>query len=441
MPWYFWCMAQENLLSAILQGAEDTEFLSLLQDLYGPGGIDSRTSVVYPSSRDHVFRVRSDDVEITSVEPGPRCTSAEIDRVRTAVRLNLIESPGTKVGVGTLFSSSHPVLGAFRCDDRLQILPAPEGAPRPPFAGGLHPFLIEFLLRQSRDRGITNTRRMRGIVEWAWLLNLFLRYGVRFLSPRARYMWAISADPGEMTDFSHARYVQEGYPDLAVERLEYSSPGPDLISIVPHNQYYSDNNWIDPGKGVAIPDSLPRLVDAAESLPRGQRRRFMRAAQWFYGAREVWEHHTSLTFLALATAIETMTPSEPPDPCPTCGKDRSPGPTQRFRRFVDQYDPVPVGTRRPPFYDTRSGLSHGSLLLYHDELPWSRHSSGRGHRELTAHYELFETTRRALVNWLLGQASRPTASVSPVPVRAPSNFRVLDWIRGAITSATRRSLD
>jgi hypothetical protein len=388
----------EDLTATLRQPeVEDTEFLRVLADLYGPGGMWPDGSVVYPSSLDYMLKIRTDDVHIESIESGPKFTSADLDKIEAAVRSKLIESSGTTVALGTIFSSPHPVVGAFR-HGTIQILPAPAGAPEPPFAHSSHSFLIEFALRQSSDQGITNARRMRGIVEWSWLLNLFLRSGVRFINPRSRHMWALVAGPA---DFSRVRYVQEGYPDFGGYRPGFSPAGPDEIMVVPHDEYYSESWYPPPDKGVIVPDSFPRLIDRLNGLPRGNRRLFMRAAQWFYASREVSEHNRSLAYQALASAIECMTPVGPRNPCPTCGMDLSPGPTRRFNGFLNRYAPPPVGKKRPPFFGTRSGLTHGSLLLYLDELPWVYHSGVRSIKEMIEHGEFWHSARCALVNWLL----------------------------------------
>ncbi len=357
-------MAEDLAVTLHHPEGEDTEFLHLLANLYGPGGMWPDGSVVYPSSLGYMLKIRTDDVQIESIESGPKLTSAEVDRLEAAVRSTLIESPGMTVASGTIFSSPHPVVGAFR-HGPVQILPAPADAPKRPFTHASHSFLIEFAIRQSRDQGITNARCMRGIVEWSWLLNLFLRYGVRFINPRIRHIWALVAG---VADFSRVRYVQEGYPEFGGYRPGFSPPGSDEITVVPHDEYYREDWSPPPDIGVTVPASLPRLIDAINGLPRGGRRRLMRTAQWFYASREVSEDNRSLSYQALASAIECMTPAGPRSLCPTCGMDRSPGPTKRFNSFLDRYVPLPAGEKRP-FFGMRSGLTHGTLLLYVDELP------------------------------------------------------------------------
>ena len=61
-------------------------------------------------------------------------------------------------------------------------------------------------------------------------------------------------------------------------------------------------------------------------------------------------------------------PSNPPsDPCPKCGKDRAPGPTARFKAFVDPYAPGKhTAAERAEFYRLRSSLTHGHKLMRSD---------------------------------------------------------------------------
>ena len=321
------------------------------------------------------------------------------------MRAILIESPGTLVATDVLFSNSRPVTGIARFGDALQLVPAPNAAPRPQLAQADHPFIIEFPLKQSIDNGVTNTRRTRGTVEWGWILNLLIRTKIRFINFRTRSMWAIENAPGAAADFGSAKWSREAYgiPGMTSAQAAFSEAGPSRIPVVPHEQYYSAG-WHPLDDTFSVPDSLPRLINAVRTLPRVDRRRFMRAAQWFYAALELFDDNTSSSFQALASAIEAMIPPSPVDPCPQCGKDRSPGPTARFNSFLERFAPLPAGDKRPRFFGTRSGLTHGSLLFFLDEVPWAYFSSTESLRQRMRHGEFFHTTRTALVNWLLNRA-------------------------------------
>jgi hypothetical protein len=401
-------MAENLLRELLLPGVDETELLFLLERIYGSDGVDSDGGVVFPSSMDYALKIRTDAVQIRAIERGPALTAADVDKIRERVRSDLIESPETIVAVGILFSK-HPVIGMYRHGNVIQILPAPANAPRAGVELSDHAFLLEYAIKRSRDDVITNTRRTRGVMEWGWVLNALLRTGVRFILPRARFMWAGWAHMPGLQELHPSLWVQEGYviPDLTIERPDFSSTETSAMCTLPDQDYYT--KYVLGAQEMIIPESLPRLVDAIITLSPDDRRRFMRAVKWFYAAGEVWENNTSSAFQAVSSAVEALMPPQgPPDLCPTCGKDRGPGPTRRFREFIDSFAPLAPGAKRAPLYETGSGLRHGDLLLYLDELPWSYFPSAKSVGQRETFYEFHRTARQVLANWLLqGRLATP----------------------------------
>jgi hypothetical protein len=144
------------------------------------------------------------------------------------------------------------------------------------------------------------------------------------------------------------------------------------------------------------------------SLSAKERQKFRRAAQWIYAAHALWEHHTSSYFIALVAAVEALMP--PPgqsDSCTECGKDRSPGPTQRFQDFVEEYAPVTDQEERNRkwLYKIRSDLAHGRELLRYDAAPWDSSLSTSYLKELEAFEQMSRIVRWVIVNWLLTRQS------------------------------------
>jgi hypothetical protein len=65
----------------------------------------------------------------------------------------------------------------------------------------------------------------------------------------------------------------------------------------------------------------------------------------------------------LVNALEVLLPEGGPDLCPTCGRDRSPGPTRKLKNLLDTYAPdIDLGDRRE-LYKLRSALVHGRVML------------------------------------------------------------------------------
>lgn len=120
----------------------------------------------------------------------------------------------------------------------------------------------------------------------------------------------------------------------------------DPLPVVPADSYFGDGRARAnlPIDTFFLPDNFDSLVGAFLKLDSASRRRFLRSAAAIYMAGELWEVSISSYFLACMQAIETLVDRPPATPCPTCGKDRGPGPTQllsRVRREV-----LPVQLRR-----------------------------------------------------------------------------------------------
>jgi hypothetical protein len=105
-------------------------------------------------------------------------------------------------------------------------------------------------------------------------------------------------------------------------------------------------------------------------------------------------------YIAQVAAIETLAHEDVArDPCPACGNDRNPGPTRKFKDFLDRYA-LGAGTRtqNDELYAVRSGLVHGGALLYHDT-PFGSGLISFG-EERSRMDSLYEAVRIAVVNWL-----------------------------------------
>jgi hypothetical protein len=136
------------------------------------------------------------------------------------------------------------------------------------------------------------------------------------------------------------------------------------------------------------------------------RDQLLRASYWLDAALRAWETSKSLSYGAAINAIETLMPKQKADPCPTCSRDRSPGPTAGFRDFVETYAASEGAEARDAMYRFRSALVHGHRLHSMDlPSPWGALVPGEiEHREL--HSTAFAVARTAVLTWFLN----PTAT-------------------------------
>jgi hypothetical protein len=121
--------------------------------------------------------------------------------------------------------------------------------------------------------------------------------------------------------------------------------------------------------------------------------------------------HQVVSYGATINAIETLMPKQKADPCPTCSRDRSPGPTAGFRDFVETYAAAEGAEARDAMYRFRSALVHGHRLHSMDlPSPWGALVPGEiEHREL--HDTAFAVARTAVRTWFLNPATGPVTRI------------------------------
>lgn len=407
----------DNLLSQLdALGLDHYELLTLMGSHWGGSCTTEDNSVLYPCTESYVVKARTKNDQIISIEPGPGFSENTLVPLKDKIRTTLIESSGSIIRADILFSSK-PVKGSFRITDgQLQIIPAPDHAPHPPMMIADHPFILEFPIKCSSDGFVTNNRAMRRALELTWTLNALLRSAISRIGPRVRHLWGLAlSDQIEVPTQQNVKWVQEYYAidNLPIQYADFSAPRPEQIRVIPHDEYYGSPFILS--DDLVLPDSISQMIEKADRLDLDERRRFIRAVRWMYAAYPLHSHLISSCFVALVSAIEALMPDpDRQDPCPTCQKDRSPGPTRRFQDFVERYapSPDPEEKNRKRLYKIRSALAHGRDLLRFDSAPWDWSLNTTSATEREALDQLFRIVRAVIVNWLLSERDQSQETLS-----------------------------
>jgi hypothetical protein len=203
-------------------------------------------------------------------------------------------------------------------------------------------------------------------------------------------------------------WANEGY-NLGVEGFVLRSPEFSSVealspmTVVPDANYFA-RFTLTLGDPLQVPECLPHVARRFEELDVARRDQFLRACYWLDRARVTWDISSSLSYLAIINAVESLVPAGgPPRPCPTCGKDRGQGPTARFQRFVTEYTGSPE--RRRELYELRSALAHGGRLLRVDVPRAWGDLEIRQREEIDTYGKAAQSARISLLNWLLGPSS------------------------------------
>jgi len=304
---------------------------------------------------------------LVRVEAGPDLHTDDVDWLRARIASDLLGPRRKKIARDIVFSSL-PVDSALRIDDLVQLLPAPPEAPRPTFAMGDHPLVMEFPFYTSETVWTNVARRARGARELTLLLNLLFHGRVKQLG-QGQHNWSFVPDPANEAGLG-VRYLQQGYfiPGLIGEQHDFTSIESIRPMALVRGEEYFDRLGISPGASLDCADWTPDLVRVFFRLDEARRRLFSRAAFWYDQARRA--RSPSSAFVATVSAIETLAPRDTTSAkCDACGRSLAKGPTQRFIDFLEDIVPDLGRSRagRKRLYWRRSRLAHGEALFLRDE--------------------------------------------------------------------------
>jgi Apea-like HEPN len=399
----------ENLLRDVWADLDQADLRLLFEERFGrPGQYDGDENVIHlPLAREQCrISLTYKGAKIVAIEAGLAFDRAEWDRVCAEIEGPIMKGP-LRVGRDISFNTKGVTGWWLGERSGVQILPAPENAPRAT-EGADNPFILEFPIQDAGEwpttnYSITNQRRRREHQKLTLLLNLLLGGTTKYVRERPKHLWASVRFGGE----PKIEWVQELYfadfGQIVVQEL--STPVGEKLEQIESEKYYKERKGLD-GRGLSVPDDLDESICRYQSLPAALRDKFDRAAYWLSMASRQWEDSMSASYASLVSAAEALTPehsSKHSVYCPKCGEYRThdvPGATEKFRSFFEKYTPDPgLRERRSRMYGLRSKILHGSDLMQLDQgraigwdPPWWNE------REMNT--ELWGLMRTAARNWL-----------------------------------------
>ena len=397
MMFYTYSMP-DNLNEKLSIGlADDDEIIAILSGCF-PCGSGNTQSVEYQNDEQEcAVKLAYKDGVITEAVRGPALTEEKLSEIVGKIESAILTEGAQKISRSFLFSYEK-VDGFWKYRDLFQIMPAPAEAPDPTESYAQHPFVLEISYKGSSDWRVGQVRTFRKQYEIRLLLHLFLNGNVVWEDWQTKKKWVFVGQDADL----HSEWSQLGYtvPNFQAATEEFSDTGTSQpLTGVEANDYFSRHGITT--NPLEIPASLTALFDAFYNLSREDREQFLRACFWYYTAGSAWEVTPSLHYNCLITAIETLMGRAEAQPCEHCGKDTSPGPTGKFKTFLQTYAPESHNARdRDRFYALRSTLSHGGRLFRQD-LP---RTFGALHpteiEEWSSGGDVSKLTRVGLINWL-----------------------------------------
>lgn len=373
------------------------ELSALLTSAFGHARIQAGSrEVVYTDADENVFlRLRYSRAGAVSAS----AEAALADEIAKAL-IDQIETL-SQGGAPTLWRevafAALPVEGYWRYADEWQIRAVPADAPRPPFLMAPQPFLIEVVTGSLPGSMVGWMRARKVLREIELILALLLQGGITAPDHSAAHEWVIEPEPEP-----HSELRQRGYwltPASDPTDVLPDPVGLPALESVPAAHYFN-RLGIGVGDVLAVPDITAETVETIARLDPPSREKFFRAAYWFSRSRPAWHVSQSLSYISLINSIEVLADRAGPDPCPTCGLDRAPGPTARFRDTVERFVGDVPG--RKELYQARSRLVHGDQLLHADG-PEAWAFAPQPSEERDRHGVAQDVARLVILGWLFAQ--------------------------------------
>jgi hypothetical protein len=395
----------ENLLKSPWSDLDQMDLrLLLAQRIGGRGQLDGDENVLHLPSGDKGCRVSLvyKDAKLKAINPGPAFDRAEWGRISTEIETSILRGP-QRIG-RDLSLSSYRVEGWWRgARSGVQILPAPNSAPRDHSQSADDPFILEFPVNEASVWEITNHRRIREHRRLTLLLNVLLAATIKFVPNRHKHLWAVVGTRSDGK--SEYRWVWEYYPadvgEAVVDAL--SSPTGQKIEELEADRYYKEVG--NDGRPLRVPSDLDDSIWWYQNLKPNPKEKFDRAMYWMSMASYQWEASMSASFASLVSAAEALTERGTSHSvyCCECKENRQhdvPGATENFRALFEKYTPDPgLRKRRTKMYDMRSSILHGTDLMQLDQdraFGWDP----PGWNEWELNTELWNLMRVAARNWL-----------------------------------------
>ena len=425
----------DNLLKVVWNDLDSVELMILLYERIGRPGqyedIASNQKKFYLPLAGSSCRVALifREKKIVAIERGVAFDATEWDQISKEIEQSILVGP-PKVGREYSFSS-YRVTGSWRGDrSGVQILPAPDDAPRASDEMADHPFILEFPIKATDCWPVTNHRRMREHRRLTLLLNVLLRGHTSLQSNRPAHFWASVPRDNDRCQLTWVQKVQKflfrlfGCPwttpctDHQIKWVqqfffaklgnavidELSPPAGKQLEEIESEEYYMTGGH--DGNPLRVPADLDQSICLYMQLSPMNRAKFDRATFWRDMASRQWTISASSSFGSLVSAVESLTNrgSTHRVYCNQCEADfqhEVPSATGQFRAILEKYSSgEALNGQRNKMYDLRSRILHGSELMQLDQeylyLGWDPLRL----KEEELYNELWVLTRVALRNWL-----------------------------------------
>lgn len=218
------------------------------------------------------------------------------------------------------------------------------------------------------------------------------------------HRWMVLPEPEAGSSHSVA-YLNEGYAvggGFIFKTDRFSDPSEfSKLTVLPDDEYFA-RRGTGADDSMDVPACLDEFFDRFNAADPDTQEQLLRASYWRHAAYRVRHTSKSLSFIAAINAIEALFPRDRlGHMCPICERHHDdPGPTARFREFLEKHAASESEGARSDMYNLRSNFVHGGELRGID-LP--RSMSGGLVPAVEEHRDLHDTalavSRTAIRTW------------------------------------------
>lgn len=314
----------------------------------------------------------------------------------------------TKVRSLLILSTFH-VKKYYKFLDLFQIFPAPSAAPRPSFAYGHYPCIIEI---NCEDNEFQNM-----LLELCTMLNVFSRAKFIYSHFGGGHDWFLMEEENEPPT---TIWAQKDYwfTEYNSSPKEFSTDNNiENIELIESAKYFTDIN-VTPIEEFKLPSDIDLFFQYYFNLEEKCQKSFLSACKLFNYGIDMGRKYPSLAYASFISAIETLividnTGVKNPR-CKECGQEQYKL-TQKFKAFIKKYSGMQymsedkVETLAKDLYNKRSKILHcGHLMLGEIALiPHDKQSERDAEfKENMQLLDLISICRLCLLNWLFANYSK-----------------------------------
>lgn len=301
--------------------------------------------------------------KLLSIEYGPKY-SKEIENEIINSFSEIKKTSETFIARLILFCST-PVDGFFKYQNKFQIVPVPENAPRPRFYSSLHPFIVEVRIPKTNSNRFNLQQAEKAREEYANILNVLLNKNISTLTQG--HQWIISEKNNTKCFIGHFGYDLDNFSLFQAEFTETENQS--KLNGVKYEEYYQRSY----AQSLDLPSNFESSLCRYFSLAISEQQGFFNSLYLFSRAKTIYSISKSLSYVALISSIESLLDKPKVlKKCDECLQNiLEISISQKFKNFVEKFAPGLEDKDRQILYDLRSNIVHGNRLLEIDNKPFS----------------------------------------------------------------------